>query len=187
MVASPKSRPLTRPEFEQFADLPENRERRLEFIRGEVVEVVSYDIAGIVGMALAGPLQVYVRTNRLGFVTGSENGYRIGDDNLIPDYAFVSKDKQHRPKGETYASVVPDLVIEVKSKTDSYAALVAKVGLYLGAGVRLVWLVLPEKRRVEAFTANGVALYTADADTLDGAEVLPGFTIPVQDLFLDVD
>lgn len=185
MVALPTPHSLTRDDFERFAQLPENRDRRLEFIRGEVIEVVSYDIAGVVGIALIGPLHAYVRANSLGFLTGSENGYRIGDDDLIPDFAFVSKEKRQHPVGEAYASVLPDLVIEVKSKSDSYAALVAKVGLYLTAGVRLVWLVLPERRTIEAYTANGATVYT-EADVLHGADVLPGFALPVRDVFADL-
>lgn len=102
---------MTRDEFEVFALLPENRGRHLELVNGEIIEMVSSDVSAVVGATLIVLIGAFVRQNRLGYVTGKQGGYRIGENNLIPDLAFVSKQRRERPQGETYATVVPELVV----------------------------------------------------------------------------
>lgn len=181
---SPAHRIMTIDEFEQTAMLPANRDRRLEFIHGEVVEVVSNDVSSMIASIILAGITTFVRANRLGYVTDAQGGYRIGDHDLIPDCAFVSKARRDRPQGEAYASVVPDLVVEVKSPTDSYAGLVSKISLYLQAEVRMVWLALPDRRRIEVFTPDGSQSY-GEGERISGGAVLPGFEIAVSDMFSD--
>jgi Uma2 family endonuclease len=178
-------RTTTIDEFEQFALLPANRDKRLEFIHGELVEVVSNDIAAMIGAKIVVLIGSFVWSNQLGFVTGEQGGYRIGEHDLIPDCAFVSKARRAGPQGETYARVVPDLIVEVKSPSDTYVGLVSKISLYLQADVRLAWLVLPDKRRVEVFTQDGSQSYGL-GEQITGGDVLPGFVAIVSDIFSDL-
>jgi hypothetical protein len=56
---------------------------------------------------------------------------------------------------------------------------------YFGAGTRLVWQVNPRTRTVDVFTAPDEYTTLTEADTLDGTDVLPGFTLPVRSLFVN--
>jgi Uma2 family endonuclease len=78
---------------------------------------------------------------------------------------------------------VPDLVIESVSPSDRAPALEEKVREYLGAGVRLVWVVYPAQRTVHVFREDGSSAVITESGYLDGETVLPGFRIPAESIF----
>jgi Uma2 family endonuclease len=182
MVATSQPQTLTAADFERIVALSENRERRLELIDGEMVEMVSSGIASRVSMRLGGLLDAHVVADELGFVTDAQGGYQIGADRLIPDVAFVSKAKRAARTDEAYQTVVPDLLVEVKSPTDSHRALIGKAHRYLDAGVTMVWLVLPENRLIEVIMPDEIATLR-DSDTLTGGATATGFAAPVSSIF----
>jgi Uma2 family endonuclease len=107
-----------------------------------------------------------------------------------PDISFISWD---RLPGRVYPTaplpdLVPDLVVEVISVSNTPREMQGKRDDYFGAGVRLVWEVDPHARTVAVYTRPDVpdAVLTA-ADTLPGDPVLPGFTLPLADLFAELD
>lgn len=77
----------------------------------------------------------------------------------------------------------PDLAVEVLSPTDRLSEALAKVAMYLEAGVSLVWLIDPRKRTATVFRQNELPETMGEDDALDGEEVLPGFTLPLAVLF----
>ncbi|MBX3084437.1 MAG: Uma2 family endonuclease [Anaerolineae bacterium] len=182
MAANPKSTVMTLAEFEEFAALPANRDRRLEFIDGEMIELVSNEISGHLTLLLSSLITIYVTQHDLGYTTSAESGFRIGNNDFIPDCAFIAKATREKPIGETWITVVPDLVVEVKSPTDSFSGLVNKVGHYLAAGVKQVWVVLPDKRRLDVYTQDDHHSFTV-GETVTGGDVLPGFALHIADLF----
>lgn len=81
---------------------------------------------------------------------------------------------------------MPDLAIEIKSPDDTYDQMREKADYYLKNGSKLVWLIYSEKRLAEVHSAKtGTDILTAD-DMLDGADVLPGFKMPLESVFADV-
>ena len=84
---------------------------------------------------------------------------------------------------DEYFESPPDLAIEVISPDDRRELIGDKLRDYLAAGVRLVWLVDPESRTVMVYTGNTRGVEYVETDTLDGGDVLSGFTCPVADLF----
>ena len=102
-----------------------------------------------------------------------------------PDLAFVSYERWPRRKpirDESWA-VVPDLAVEVISPSNSADEVVKKVGEYVRAGVRLVWVVYPVERLVYVYRSAVDVRVLQIGDELDGGDVLPGFRRPVRDLF----
>ncbi|MCC6804941.1 MAG: Uma2 family endonuclease, partial [Anaerolineae bacterium] len=81
-----------------------------------------------------------------------------------------------------YGRLAPDLAVEVVSPNDRAAEIHAKVNKYLHYGTRMVCVVYPATRTVVVHTASG-AQTLAEADTFDGGDVLPGFLLPLRDLF----
>ena len=108
------------------------------------------------------------------------------DRNRRPDVAFVpySRWAKNRPVPSTNEwNVLPDLFVEVVSPHDHAEEIETKVGEYLKAGARLVWVVYPRHRRIYVYDAVGKVLRLNRNDTLDGGPVLPGFQLPLVELF----
>jgi Uma2 family endonuclease len=108
--------------------------------------------------------------------------------NRKPDVAFITferwPEKRPLPYRGNPIDIVPNLVVEVASPTDSSEDLIIKAHEYLRAGAEMVWVIFPRVRQLYAYTAVGAAprLFT-ETDTLDAGTVLPGFTIPMAPLF----
>ena len=82
-----------------------------------------------------------------------------------------------------YAEVVPDLVVEIVSPSDSRREVSDKAQMWLSYGVALVWVVQPESRTVDVYDADRAVVTLDQHDTLDGLDVLPGFTCAVSAVF----
>ncbi len=165
-----------------------------ELVRGVLVRMpLSGFGASSIGLLLGAELTVYVKKQGLGRVTGEQGGYRLDpahprDTELGPDYAFVRADRlppRTSPEYMKALHLAPDLAIEVVSENQYAPGMAAKAKTYLSFGTRLVWVVWPRYGRVDVWrpsdetpTALGVD------DTLDGEDVVPGFTYPIADLFI---
>lgn len=168
--------------FEQLAALPENRERRLEYIGGEVVEVVSNNYASQVAANILAEIRMHIKGKNLGDVTGADGGYIVGDERYVPDAAFISRQRQPEPCREAWNPLAPDLAVEVLSPTDDHKLLLVKVSNYLAAGTT-VWVVYPNDKEVHVHRPGKGAQVFTSADTLSGDALLPDFTLPVKDIF----
>ena len=160
---------------------------RGELIRGALHKTAANGIEhGEIAMNLGGMMRNVVRPNRLGRVVGSDAGIRLErnpDTVREPDIAFISAEKlplDTRVRG--YAEVVPDLVVEIISPNDRPVAVYDKAQMWLRFGVRLVLLIDPDVRTVTVMPQDGPAQTLTDADTLDGGDVLPGFSCAVSDI-----
>lgn len=177
-----KTRILTPDAFEALAVLPENRDRRLEYHDGEIVEVVSNSKSSRIAARILSRLEAFVSEQRLGFTTGADGGHIIAGQRYIPDAAFMSTDRQAEPPDAAYNPVAPDLAVEVLSPTDDRDALRIKVVNYLSAGTT-VWLFDPEKQRVKIYRPAQPEQTLDIDDVLEGSPTLPGFSLPVRDCF----
>ena len=106
--------------------------------------------------------------------------------NRRPDVAFVSYERwgkhQHVPRTPAW-NVIPDLAVEVVSPTNTMNEIVGKVNEYFTAGVRVVWLVLPEHRQIYVYeSAQRVNVLNHDAELTDES-ILQGFRMPLADFF----
>ncbi len=135
-------------------------------------------VAAVVGALLLN----WVRPRKLGVVVGAETGFilrRNPDSVRAPDAAFISSERLPPTDVTGYAELAPDLVIEVRSRGDRAGEIREKTAAWLQAGVRLVWLIDPERRRGAVHRADGtVRLVDADG-AFDGEELLPGFVMPL--------
>jgi len=171
-------------EFERFALLPENADRLLELIDGEIIEVVSNGKSSAIGVYIGGVWAVFARQNKLGFVTGADGGYKIGRERYIPVCAFVSNKKQAKPSSDAYNAIPPDLVAEVLSPSNTPDEIAAKVDNFLRAGT-VIWVVNPDAQRVTVHRPDAPPKTYGINETLDGGSVLPGFTLAVRDIFAE--
>jgi Uma2 family endonuclease len=169
-------------EFERLAEQPENRDKRLEYIGGDVIEVVSNSYASLVAVRISARIQLFVEDRKLGYVTGADGGFVVSNDRYIPDVGFIGKQKQPDPPHTTWIPDAPDLVVEVLSPSDDPADTRIKVVNYTRAGTG-VWVIDPERKRVEVYMPGKSPDLVGLDGTLDGGDVLPGFRLAVKDIF----
>jgi len=97
-----------------------------------------------------------------------------------PDIAFVRKERLPTgPIPTSYLEFAPDLVVEVLSPGDRPGEVLAKVGDWLEAGARLVWVIDPDRRLARVYRADGTEHTLDDTGQLLGEDVLPGFVCPL--------
>jgi Uma2 family endonuclease len=158
-------------------------DKRVELVRGVlVVREPAGSTHGLVAMNLGVEVAVYVKRTGAGAVYAAETGFQLAtnpDTVRAPDVAFVTRDRLP-PRGTTgYPALAPDLAVEVLSPGDRPGEVLAKVADWLSAGTRLVWVVDPARRIARVYRADGSeTLVTAD-QALDGEDVLPGFSCPL--------
>lgn len=159
-----------------------------ELIDGELVEVTpAADVSASTSMTIGAMLFNFVTPNRLGRLYSAEGGFVLFPDwetVRTPDIAFVAAERA--PQGEArnhFPRLAPDLAVEVLSPSDRMSEALAKVAMYLEAGVRLVWLVDPLAQMVTVFHHDAPPVTLDASMTIDGGEVLPGFSTPVAAMF----
>ena len=127
----------------------------------------------------------FVQQHALGEVFAQDTGFLIQRDPdtvRAPDLAFVRKDRLGAIAGEGYAELAPDLVAEILSPGDLPGEALEKVGQWLAAGVRLVWVLDPVRLEARVYRSDGSVL-TVEADgTLDGEDVIPGFRCTLREI-----
>ena len=123
----------------------------------------------------------------MGKLYAAETGFLLArnpDSVRAPDIAFIRQERlpSLRP-APRWVPVIPDLVVEVASSGDRPVEIRQKAAMWLDAGVRMVWVVLPGERAVEVYRAGEAVVRLDDAATLDGADIVPGFSTPVAAIF----
>lgn len=133
-------------------------------------------------------LMNFVYSNRLGKVYGSDAGFRLKrspDTVLCPDTSFVCAERVPEDDRSGIMELAPDLAVEVVSPSNTINEMDDKVAECLEAGTSLVWVVRPRRRQVTVYTVDGPPRILGEADVLDGGDLLPGFSLPVVDVFRD--
>jgi Uma2 family endonuclease len=166
-------------------------ERRLcELVDGVLVEKTMGFREAYLGSIVTAILWTFVRRRNLGLVTGASGMMRLMAGLVrIPDGAFISWSRlpNRRVPTEPIPDVAPDLAVEVLSTGNTAREMARKRQDYFAAGVQVVWQVDPRTRTVEVFTSPEQSTVLHEAQTLEGGTVLPGFTLPLQELFAELD
>jgi Uma2 family endonuclease len=171
--------------FDEFVNLPENADRRFEYIGGEIVELPSNPYSSAIASNIIYFIQQFMREHGIGgFVTTEAGGYMVSGERYAPDVAFISKAKQDALARHGYNPTPPELAVEVISPSDSPNKLSIKISNYLAAGV-VVWTVDPDEQTV-AIHSQGNPTQSLSADgVISGGDVLPGFELPVKAIFAE--
>ena len=168
----------------------DHEDRLYELVDGVLVEkAMGFRESLLAGMVIE-ILRGFVRVRNLGLVTAPDGMMRLATGLVrIPDVAFISWDRfpNRRVPTEPIPDVAPDLAVEVLSAGNTLGEMARKRQEYFAAGVHLVWQVDPNARTVEVFTAPDQSTVLFETQTLTGGTVLPGFTLPLQELFGELD
>jgi len=171
--------------FDDFVDLPDNRDKLFEYIGGEIVEVPSNPYSSYISGWIQTYINMYLLNHPIGFTTGEQGGYMVSGERYAPDVAFISIAKQKSLVKEGYNPNPPDLAVDVVSPTDTDRRLSLKIANYLAAGT-VVWVIYPESFEVEVYKPSQPVQILGIEDKLQGGEILPGFEIAVKSI-LNID
>lgn len=160
---------------------------RYELIKGQLRPMApTGDFHGSFTYDLGFEIGAFVRQNNLGRCFAAETGFllrRDPDTVKAPDFAFISRERLTFPRTAGFVPVVPDLVLETRSPSDRNAAVAEKIHEWLDAGVRMALDLDPAKRTLRVYCPGIPPQTLTPNDTLQGGEVLPGFSLPLQRLF----
>ena len=173
---------------EDLAAMPDDG-NRYDLIRGGLVRMSPAGAEhGELGAWAGYVIGDFVYPRKIGKVYASETGFilsRNPDTVLAPDVAFVRADRLmgRRRDRRGFLALAPDLIVEVSLPSERPDKVADKVDIYLGAGVRLAWLLYPEPPAVAVHAPGRPVQMLYEGDWLDGEDVLPGFRVAVTDLF----
>jgi Uma2 family endonuclease len=180
-MATLTTAPLT---LEEFAQLPDDGVRH-EISEGELITmpppkslhslVVSKVFSAIQSLAKSGFGEAL-----------AEAGYVLSHDPLTvrqPDVSVLSTERIQNTAPDDYFEGAPELAVEVVSPSDSAEDLEVKVEQYLQSGAKQVWILYPKTKRLHLFRPGNQLRVLDETQTLDAAELFPGFSVKVADLF----
>ena len=168
-----------------------NEERRgptCEWVDNTLVEKAMGFHESWLAMIVAGELYAYLRTNDLGMCSGPGGVMKVLPGiGRAPDVAFIAwaslPGGKPPPRDDKVPAIVPDLVIEVLSASNTVREMARKRDEYFRAGVKRVWEIEPESRSANVFSGPNTVEPVPVDGTLDGETILPGFALSLRELF----
>ncbi len=160
-----------------------------ELVNGRVVPMApAGHIHGSTEFRLAAKLVAYADETGWGVAMGGEVGIYTGrDPDTVrgADALFISHERYGRRGPGAFLDVVPELVVEILSPEDRPGEVTAKIREYLSIGVDRVWLIDHRRRQVRVYRSPEQVETLEIVDILRDDEVLPGFALPLSELFRD--
>jgi Uma2 family endonuclease len=169
--------------------LPSAEGVRREWVEGNWLERPSMGLeAALISTRLMYFLFGHVMSIKAGYCMSHECGYKIFPHEpgrvRFPDGSFIRSERLEAgkiPRGHT--QIVPDLIFEVVSPNDHAEDVEERLSDFIKAGVPVAWIIYPLTKQVYVFHQGPASLRLGEGDTLDGEDVLPGFSLPLKDLF----
>ncbi|MBA3920907.1 MAG: Uma2 family endonuclease [Nostocaceae cyanobacterium] len=178
---------LTITDLEQLQS--EHPEWQMELVEGSIVVMGPSDYESEeIGAELIRLLGNWVRPRKLGRVTGSSAGFILPTSNeknrnlRAPDVSFVLADRLKKTKRD-FVEMLPDLMVEIKSKTDRLKPLQEKIQLFLQLGCTVGILIDPDKLTVTVYRLNQQPVMLQNGDRLTLPELLPGWEVEISELW----
>ena len=160
-------------------------DRQIELREGKLIIMSPSDsVSGEVGARFSMLLSTWVYTHNLGRILDSSTGFRLPNGDLLsPDVSYVSRERlKHNPR--TYLSVVPELIVGIKSSRDRLRELEEKIALFLDQGVQVGLLIDPDTHTVRVYRSSGLSKDAESGEAiLQGTTLHNGDTLTIPDLF----
>jgi Uma2 family endonuclease len=160
---------------------------RCELVQGELIMMsLAGANHGQIANSVAYVLTDHVERQKLGSVFAAETGFLISrdpDSVRAPDVAFVKVERLHLVPQRGYFPGAPDLAVEVLSPDDPASDVMAKVQDWLDAGTSAVWIVDPQCKTVTIHRRGAAVQMLRESDDLTADDLLPGFRVPVVEVF----
>lgn len=160
--------------------------KRAELVKGVLIvrEPAGYR-HGEVAMNITRMLDRFIEPRNLGRLLAAETGFKLAtnpDTVRAPDVAFLRAERIPVPSPAGFPAMAPDLAVEVLSPDDRPGEVLEKVGDWLKAGTKVVWVIDPVRRLARIYRADGNESLVAEGDALDGEDILPGFSCRLREV-----
>jgi Uma2 family endonuclease len=175
---------------EEFLALGD-RAHGCELIDGHIVDKDVSKKSSHLGLRIGSRLLMHVESHQAGLVYGSDLGFRCFDDEpgtvRFPDVSFISANRESMTEfeDEGYSSIAPDLVVEVVSLNDIAYDVEQKIEQWLDTGVKVVLKLVPPTQTIQVYRPDDSVEQFSIQHMLILPDVLPGFTVPLADIFHD--
>ena len=130
---------------------------------------------------------IWNRQKKLGYIFDSSTCFKLPKgSNRSPDVAYIQKERWDNLTLEEkvkFPPIAPDFVLELMSKTDSLKTVQEKMAEYIDNGVKLGWLINPEKKEVEIYRQGQEKEVLNDPNNLSGEDILPDFTLDLSSIW----
>jgi Uma2 family endonuclease len=169
-------------------EMHEKTGRLCELVDGVLVEKpIGFHESQLAG-AMLFFLWAYLRVNRVGTAAGADGMLEILP-NLVrmPDVSLIRWERMPAGDPGPIPAIAPDLAIEILSPSNTPAEMERKLREYFAAGARLVWYIDPTTRTARAYSGPDAGALVPEDGALSGGAVLPGFELPLRDLFAAVE
>ncbi|HLH60191.1 MAG TPA: Uma2 family endonuclease [Ktedonobacteraceae bacterium] len=169
---------------------------QIELKEGKLIVMSPSDSTSAeIGLQFGSLLRAWVHIHKAGRVLDSSAGFRMPNGDLLsPDVSFISRERLKR-NPRTYLSIVPELIVEIKSSRDRVHELEEKIALFLSQGVQVGILIDPDTHTVSLYrsaapkthadtgepASNIITLH--DGDTLTIPELFPGWELPIDSIW----
>jgi Uma2 family endonuclease len=164
----------------------DHEDRLCELIDGVLVEKTMGIKESMLASEINRRMGNFVAERRSGILTVPDGFLRLLPGQVrAPDVSYISFDQLPNRKApvEPIPDLVPDLAVEVLSAGNTKKEMTQKLRDYFLAGVRLVWFIDPDKRLGQIYTAPDEMRLVTENEAMDGGDVLPGFELPLRELF----
>ena len=162
----------------------DNNDYQIELQEGNILIMSPSDIeSSEIGAELIRLLGNWIKPRKLGRIFDSSGGFIMPNTDLrAPDVSFVSAQRLKRTVRD-FGNLVPDLVVEIKSKTDRVAKLEDKLKLFLELGAKVGILIDPDELTVTVYRPHGKITLLTEGDKLTVDELFPGWEIAISELW----
>lgn len=163
-----------------------DHDRLCELIDGTLVEKTMGAFESFLAGTLIQLLNNYLATHRIGIALTTDGMMQLFPNQVrIPDACFISWERLEGSgfPDKPLPDMVPEVAAEIISRGNTQEEMDRKLRDYFTAGVRMVWYFYPVTKTVKVFTSPESSTTLNEGDTLDGGEVLPGFTLALDTFF----
>jgi Uma2 family endonuclease len=171
-------------------DIYEREKRLYELVDGVLVEKTMGIQQSFLAALLVRLLGDFAAARKLGFVLGADGMARLAPGLIrIPDVSFISWAQVPGRKVPRLPMLnfAPVLAVEALSPGNTQEEMDRQLQDYFATGVQVVWYIDDARRTVQVFTAVDQSTVLREPDTLTGDPVLPGFALPLGELFADLE
>jgi len=171
---------------EDLVAIREDTRHICELVDGILIEKAIGLYESIIASELIRLLGNFVKEHNLGIMAGEAGMMQLAPGLVrIPDVSFIAWDRfpDRKLPRDPVPHLAPDLAVEVLSPSNTLKEMARKRRDYFNAGCKLVWITDPETRTVTVYTAVDQSEEITEDGTLDGDDVLPGFSLSVREWF----
>lgn len=164
----------------------DHEDRLFELIDGVLVEKAMGWKESDFALSVGSEIRQYLKARKLGKVLGADGTLQFFPGQVrIPDACFISWERIEAADDpdQPIPLMIPELVVEVLSQSNTRKEMGRKLREYFAAGVQLVWYIDPKKRSAQVFTSPDKFTTLDSTGVLDGGTILPGFRLPLADVF----